>query len=325
MKRREFIALLGGAGTLPVCARAEGVQLRRIAVLVAIAENDPEAPRRISALRGGLQERGWVNNIHLETRFSAGSGERLRAYAAELVELKPDIIFAGNTTALGALHRETRSIPIVFAQVEDPVAGGFVASLARPGGNITGFTNFEETFPIKWLELLKQLAPNVSRVAFIYDPGNVTGPRSLAIIRSGAPSIGVEVTGAAVRDAAGIQEAIDTLASRPNGGILVLGGAATATHRDLIITSAAHRRLPAVYPYRYFVTSGGLASYGVDTVALYRQSASYIDRILKGERPAELPVQQPTKFEIVINLKIANALNLKISPAVLARADEVIE
>jgi len=298
--------------------------VRRVGVLIAIAENDPEAARRTAAIQEGLQERGWTN-IHLDIRFNGGGGDRLRAYAAELLELKPDVLFAGNTTALAALHRETSSVPIVFAQVEDPVTSGFVASLARPGGNITGFTNFEESFPVKWLELLKQLAPNVSRVSFIYDPTNPTGPRSLSIIEAGGSSMGVEVTGEAVRDAAGIQRATDTLASRPNGGLLVLGGAATATHRDVLIASAARHRLPAVYPYRYFPASGGLASYGADTIDLYRRSTSYIDRILRGEHPSELPVQQPTKFEIVINLKTAMALGLEVPSTVLARADEVIE
>jgi putative ABC transport system substrate-binding protein len=325
MRRREFITLLGGAAAWPL--RLEAQQSNRdarVAMLVAIAETDPQAPLRTAAIRDGLRERGW-SEIRIDTRFSAGDAQRLRGYAAELLGLKPDVFFAGNTSALAAVFKETRTLPIVFAQVDDPVASGFVASLSRPGGNVTGFSSFEESFPVKWLELLKQVAPRVSRVSLLYDPANPAGTRSLTIMQTGAASLGIEVTGAAVQDSADIENAINSLTERPNGGLAVLGSPSTAQYRELIVERAARHHLPAIYPYRYFVASGGLISYGIDTLDLYRRATSYIDRILRGEKPANLPVQQPTKFEMVVNLRTARTLGIDVPDKLLAIADEVIE
>ena len=234
------------------------------------------------------------------------------------------ITLLGGAAAAWPLRLEAQ-MPIVFAQVDDPVASGFVASLARPGGNVTGFSSFEESFPVKWLELLKELAPRVMRVSLLYDPANPAGTRSLTIMQTGAASLGIEVTGAAVQDSADIESAINSLIERPNGGLAVLGSPSTARYRDLIVERAARHHLAAIYPYRYFVASGGLVSYGIDTLDLYRRATSYIDRILRGEEPANLPVQQPTKFELVINLKTAKTLGIEVPPTLLARADEVIE
>jgi putative ABC transport system substrate-binding protein len=327
MKRREFITLLGGAAAVwPLAARAQQAErMRRVGVLVNIAETDRQAPARLAAIRNGLRERGWSDNIQLDVRFSAGDHDRLRVHAAELLTLKPDVIFAGNTSALAAIHRETRSVPVVFAQVEDPVANGFVASLARPGGNMTGFASFEDAMPAKWLEVLKDLAPGVARVGFIYDPTNPAGTRGLRTTTAAARALGVEVSGAAVDNPAAVDKAIDSLAASRGAGLIVLGDATTATHRNRIVAAAVRHRLPAVYPNRYFVASGGLVSYGIDTIDLYRRAMSYVDRILKGEKPADLPVQQPTRFELVINLKAAKAIGLDVPPMLLARADEVIE
>jgi putative ABC transport system substrate-binding protein len=325
MRRRDFILALGGVATWPL--RLEAQQPRRdsrVAMLVAIAATDPHAPLRSEAIRDGLRARGWTE-IWIDTRFSAGDAQRLRRYAAELLELKPDVFFAGNTSALAAVFKETRTVPIVFAQVDDPVASGFVASLSRPGGNVTGFSSFEESFPVKWLELLKQLAPRVSRVTLLYDPANPAGPRALTIMQTGAASLGIEVRGAAVQDSTDIENAINSLVEHPNGGLAVFGSPSTARHRDLIVERAARHHLPAIYPYRYFVASGGLVSYGVDTLDLYRRATSYIDRILRGEKPADLPVQQPTKFELVVNLKAARTLGAEVPGTLLALADEVIE
>jgi putative ABC transport system substrate-binding protein len=327
MKRREFITLLGVAVAVwPLAARAQQPdRMRRVAILIGIPEDDPQATPRIAAIQNGLQERGWTNNIHFDVRLSAGDADRLRAYAAELLRLKPDLIFAGNTSALVAVHPATRTVPIVFAQVDDPVAHGFVDSLARPGGNTTGFANFEEAIAGKWLELIKELAPSVARVGFIYDPTNPAGARSLKTIKAAASSLGVEVSGAGVHEAAAIESAIAVIAEGRDGGLIVRGGSATVAYRERIIALAAHHRLPALYPYRYFAESGGLASYGIDTIDLYQRAASYIDRILRGEKPADLPVELPTKFEFVINLKAAKAIGLTVPPNLLARADEVIE
>jgi putative ABC transport system substrate-binding protein len=329
MRRREFITLLGGAAAVwPLVARAQQPErMRRVGVLIAIAENDPQAPPRVAAIKNGLRERGWIDgrNVRLDFRFSGEDAENLRVIASELVGLNTDAIFVGNTTALAAVHRETRTIPIVFAQVDDPVRGGFVASLARPGGNVTGFALFEETIAVKWLELVKQIAPSVARVAIIYDPANPSWSGYLRTIEAGAPSFGVQVLGSAVRDADELQRAIDSFAGEPNGGLIVLAGPVTATYREQIIGLAVRHRLPAVYPYRYFVTAGGLASYGADNIDLYRRAMSYVDRILKGEKPAELPVQTPTKYELVINLKTAKVLGLDLPISLLARTDEVIE
>jgi putative ABC transport system substrate-binding protein len=327
--RREFIRLLGGAAAAwPLAARAQqGAHMRRIGVLMNLGESDPEGQARIAAFREGLGKLGWTEGreLQIEYRWFAGDPDRARAYAAELVKIKPDVIFAGTTPSLAALQPETRSVPIVFAQIGDPVGAGFVASLARPGGNITGFANFEYAIGAKWLELLKQIAPQVTRVAIIYDPTNSEAKDYLPVIETAARSFGVQVSISVVRNAAEIERAIEEFAREPNGGLIPLPSPLMAVRRDLIISLAKRHRLPNVYAYRYYPISGGLASYGIDNIDLYRRAASYVDRILKGEKPGDLPVQQPTKFELVINLKTAKALGLDPPISLLARTDEVIE
>jgi putative ABC transport system substrate-binding protein len=329
MKRREFIMLLGGAAaTWPLAARAQQPErVRRIGVLMGLAENDPEGQARVAAFRQGLEQLGWTDglNARIDYRWAAGEGSRAVTYAAELVALAPDVIFAGAVSALAPLQPATKTIPIVFAQVSDPVGGGFVVSLARPGGNITGFTQYEYTTGVKWLELLKEIAPRVARVAFLYDPANPTSAGFLRTIEPGTPSLGVQVSTYAVRETAEFERAIDAFAAEPNGGLIILPSLSATIHRELIVARVARHSLPVVYPYRLFATSGGLASYGVDNIDMYRRAAGYIDRILKGASPAELPVQQATKFELIINLKTAKALGLEVPPTLLARADEVIE
>ena len=330
MNRRAFITLLGGAAaTWPLAARAQQERMRHIGVLMPLAENDPESQARITAFREGLAKLGWTEgrNVQIEYRWIAGDPDRARTYAAELVKLKPDVIFAATASSLMPLQRETRSVPIVFAQVADPVAAGFIANLARPGGNITGFTQFEYAIGAKWLELLKQIAPQVTRVLIIYDdPANSSEATAyLPVIEAVAPSFGVQLAIATVRDTTGIERAIEEFAREPNGGLIPLPGPLMAVHRDLIISMANRHRLPNVYSYRYYPTAGGLASYGVDNIDLYRRAASYVDRILKGEKPGDLPVQQPTKFELFINLKTAKGLGITVPLALSGRADEVIE
>jgi putative ABC transport system substrate-binding protein len=328
MKRREFIMLIGGAAAAwPLTARAQQAgQMRRIGVLMVFGESDAEAQSFVAALRDGLQKLGWNDaNARLDIRWGGSEAQRLRAYAADLVALKPDVIVAGATSALAPLKQATQMIPIVFVQVSDPVRGGFVPSIAHPGGNITGFALYEYEIVEKWLELLKQLAPMVDRVCVLYDPTNPTNRGQLPEIENRAPAFAVRSSTFPVGDAREIEHAIGTFASEPNGGLIVLPNPVTEVHRELIAALAAKHRLPAVYPYRWQVTSGGLASYGVDVPDLYRRAASYVDRILKGEKPAELPVQFATKFELVINLKAAAALGLDIPVSLLARTDEVIE
>ena len=328
MRRRGFITLLGGAAAAwPLAARAQQGDAKRVAVLIGLPESDPQVPPRIAVIHDGLQSHGWLvgRNIRFDFRFISEVADSLQAGAAELVAWNPDVIFAGNTSSLAALHRETPTIPIVFAQVNDPVGAGFVASLARPGGNITGFALFAETTAVKWPELLKQIAPNVARIGFIHDPTSPVWAGYLRTVEAGASSLGVRVTGLPVHDRAEIERAIEAFAEAPDGGLVVLAGSATGSHRDQIIASAVRHRLPAVYPYRYFVTAGGLASYGIDNIDLYRRAVSYVDRILKGEKPADLPVQLATKFELVINLKTAKALGLTVPDKLLVVADEVIE
>jgi putative ABC transport system substrate-binding protein len=328
MKRREFITLLGGATAWPLAARAQQPEgRRRIGVLMNLAERDPEGQARIGALREGLAKLGWTEGREwqIEYRWFAGDPDRARAYAAELVKLKPEVIFAGATPSVAALQRETRSVPIVFAQVADPVGAGFVASLARPGGNITGFASFEYAIAAKWLELLKQIAPQVTRVVVIYDPTNPETKEYLPVIEAAARSFGVQVSISVVRNAAEIERAIEEFAREPNGGLLPLPSPLMAVHRDLIISLAVRHRLPNVFAYRYYPIGGGLASYGIDNIDLYRRAALYVDRILKGEKPGDLPVQQATKFELVINLKTAKALGIDPPISLLARTDEVIE
>ncbi len=328
MRRREFITLLGGAAAAwPLAARAQQPNgVRRIGVLIALAESDPEAQARAAAFRDGLQKLGWTegHNIRIDYRWAADA-DHLLAYAAELVGLAPDVIVGNSSALVAALQRATGTIPIVFAQVADPVGQGFVASLARPGGNITGFATTAATFSVKWLELLKEIAPRVTRVAVIYDPANPNWAGYLRGIEARAPLFGVQLSATRVRNAEEIERAIDALARETNGGLIVGSSSLTGVHRELIIALAARHRLPAVYQFRYFVTSGGLASYGIDNIDLFRRAASYVDRILKGEKPGDLPVQYATKFELVINLKTAKALGLDPPVTLLARTDEVIE
>jgi putative ABC transport system substrate-binding protein len=329
MRRREFITLLGGAAAAwPFAARAQqGERMRRIGVLVGLLESDPEGHARLGAFREGLLELGWIEgrNIQIEYRWAGAEATRLQAYAAELVALKPDVIFAASGTPLAALHRETRTVPIVFTNASDPVDDGFVASWSRPGGNITGLPMFEYATLIKWLELLKQIAPHTTRATVIYDPSNPSSAKVLRLIENAAPSVGVQFSAAGARDAAQIERAVTAFAGEPNGGLIVLPSTVATVHRDLIITLAARHHLPTLYPYRLFVAAGGLASYSPDLLDLYRRAAAYVDRILKGEKPADLPVQAPTKYELVVNLKTAKALGLAVPDTVLARADEVIE
>jgi len=328
--RRHFITLLGGAAAWPLATRAQqGERVRRIGVLMNLAADDPETLARLAAFHQGLQEAGWVvgRNLRIDYRWGAGDSERTRKFAAELVALAPDVILTTGAVTLGPLQQVSRTVPIVFVNVTDPVGGGFVASLGRPGGNATGFTSIEYGMSGKWLELLKEIAPRVTRAAIIRDPTFASGIGQLGAIQSVAPSFGVEVSpiGVDVRDVSGIERAITAFARSPNGGLIVTTNASAAVHRDLIIALAARHRLPAVYPYRYYVTRSGLISYGPNTIDQYRRAAGYVDRILKGEKPANLPVQEPVKYELVINLKTAKLLGLEVPATVLARADEVIE
>jgi putative ABC transport system substrate-binding protein len=326
IERRDFIMLLGGAAAAwPLAARAQ--QMRRVGVLMNLAADDPESQRRMTAFVQGLQQLGWTDgrNVRIETRWGAADVDRFRSYAGELVALAPDVILASGHPSVVALQQATRTVPIVFLQVVDPVGAGFVASLARPGGNATGFTVFEYSISGKWLELLKEVAPSVTRAAIIRDAAITAGTGQFAAIQAVAPSLGIEVSPIGVRDAREIERAIEAFARSSNGGLIVTGSALAAVHRDLIVTLAARHKLPAVYSFRYFATVGGLISYGPDSMDPYRRAAGYVDRILKGERPADLPVQAPTKFELVINLKTAKALGLEVPATLLARADEVIE
>jgi putative ABC transport system substrate-binding protein len=328
MKRRAFIGLLGGAAAWPCAARAQqGDRIRRIGVLMSQLTGDPEGQARVAALQQTLQELGWTDgrNARIDYRWSGSDFERIRKHAAELLALAPDVVLANGTSAVVALQQATRTVPIVFVQVTDPVGGGIVESLARPGGNATGFTLFEYTTSGKWLELLKQIAPDVTRAAVLRDPAISTGPGQFAAIQSAALSLGVDLRPVDIRDAGEIERAITAFARAPNGSLVVTSGGFTFVHRELIIALAARHRLPAVYPYRSLVTSGGLISYGTDSIDTYRRAAAYVDRILKGEKPADLPVQAPTKYELAVNLKTAQALGLDVPPSLLARADEVIE
>ena len=328
MKRREFITLLGGAAAAawPLAARAQQAErVRRIGVLMNVGADDPEGQARIVAFVQGLQQSGWSDgrNVRIDIRWGGGDPERIRKYAAELVALAPDGILATSTPAVAALQQATHTVPIVFVLVIDPVGGGLVANLARPGGNTTGFTVFEYGMSGKWVELLKEIAPGVRRVAVLRDLA--TGIAQLAAIQAVAPSFSVELSVIGVQDADEIESAVAAFARSPNGGLIVTASPLALIYRELISMLAARHRLPAVYSFRYFVTAGGLISYGPNSIDPYRRAAGYIDRILKGEKPAELPVQAPTKYELVINLKTARALGVTVPPALLARADEVIE
>jgi putative tryptophan/tyrosine transport system substrate-binding protein len=329
MKRRQFIALLGGAAAAwPLAVRAQQAEhVRRIGVLVSIAPDDPEAQARVAAFIHELQQLGWADgrNLRIDIRWGAGDAERIRRYAAELVALAPNAILAVGGGGVGPLLQTTRTVPIVFTLTPDPVGAGFVDSLARPGGNATGFTNFEYGIGGKWLELLKEIAPRVTRAAVLRDPAIPAGIGQFGAIQAVAPSFGIELRPVDVRDAGEIERAVATFARSSNDGLIVTSNALALVHRNLIVTLAARHRLPTIYPFRFFVTAGGLASYGPDSIDPQRRAASYVDRILKGEKPADLPVQAPTKYELAINLKTAKALGLEVPTSVLARADEVIE
>jgi ABC-type uncharacterized transport system substrate-binding protein len=330
VKRREFITLLASAAAAwPLAARAQqpGERMRRIGVLVGAIETDPESQARIVAVKEALQTLGWTDgrNVKIDYRFGSADLDLTRRHAAELVGLAPDVILANSPLVLRVLRQQTSTIPIVFALVVDPVGEGFIKSLAQPGGNITGFTSLEYPLSGKWLEVLKEIAPGVRRVSAVNQAENVTGAGYLRALESAGLAMGVQLIPAHVRDAAEIERAIAEMASQSNGGLIILPSPLTQINREKIVKLAAEHRLPAVYPFRYFVTAGGLMSYGVDTVEVFRQSASYIDRILKGEKPAALPVQQPTKFELVVNLQTAKALGLDVPWILQQRADEVIE
>jgi putative tryptophan/tyrosine transport system substrate-binding protein len=292
-----------------------------------LAADDPEGQARLAVFREGLQQLGWIDgrNVRIDSRWGAGDADNIRKYAKELVALAPDVIVATGSASVGPLLQVTRVVPTVFVIVPDPVGAGYVNSMAHPGGNATGFINFEYGIGAKWLELLKEIAPGVTRAAVIRDPAISGGIGLFGAIQSAAPSLGVEASAINVRDVSEIERAVATFAQSSNGGLIVTASALAAVHRELIITLAARHKLPAVYFARFFATGGGLISYGPDFVNQYRQAAGYVDRILKGEKPADLPVQAPTKYELVINLKTVKALGLTIPPAVLARADEVIE
>jgi putative ABC transport system substrate-binding protein len=326
--RRKFIALIGGAAAWPLAARAQqGEPMRRIGALMSTAADDPEGQARIAAFQQGLQQFGWTigRNVRIDSRWPVGDSERTRRYAAELVALAPDVILATGSAAAAPLLQATRTVPVVFVIVPDPVGAGFVNSLARPGGNATGFIQFEYGISGKWLELLKQIAPGVTRAAILRDPAISAGIGQFGAIQAVAPSLGVEASPINVRAADEIERAVADFARAPNGGLIITGSALAIFHRHLIIALAAKHRLPAVYFQRTLVADGGLISYGADVLDQYRRAASYVARILKGEKPADLPVQTPTKYELVINLKTAKALGIEIPSSMLARADEVIE
>jgi len=329
MRRREFITLLGGAAAAwPMAARGQQPSgLRRVGVLMSLAGDDPEAQARLAALREGLQELGWVDgaNVRIDTRWGEGDSDRIRKYAADLMALAPDVIVASGGSVTGPLLQLTRTVPIVFTQTPDPVGAGFVDSLPRPGGNATGFTLFEYDMGAKWLEVLKDIAPSVTRAAVLRDPAIPQGAGQWGAILTAASSFRVEVFPLNVRDTSEIERSVAAFARFSNGGLIVTGSGLALVHRNLLVTLAARHRLPAVYPLRAFVAGGGLISYGAHSLEQHRRAASYVDRILKGEKPADLPVQAPTKYELVVNLKTARALSLSIPDTLLARADEVIE
>jgi putative ABC transport system substrate-binding protein len=329
MQRRAFITLFAGAAVArPLAASAQQTErMRRIGVLMAVAADDPEGQARLTIFVQALQQLGWTDgrNMRIDVRWGAVDADRYRKYAEELVALAPDVILAGSSAALAPLQRATRTVPIVFAGVADPVGAGYVDSLARPGGNVTGFALFEYGIAGKWLELLKQIAPAVTRAAVMRDPTISLGIGQWAVIQAIAPSTGVDLSLVNMRDASEIERDITAFARSSNGGLIVTAGPWGTVHRELIITLAARHKLPAVYFERFFVTGGGLISYGPHIIDQYQRAASYVDRILKGEKPDGLPVQAPTNYELAINLKTAKALGLTVPPSVLARADEVIE
>jgi putative tryptophan/tyrosine transport system substrate-binding protein len=329
MRRRDFIVLAGGAAAAPLAVLAQQAdRMRRIGVLFGSAADDSEYQARFGAFLQGLQQLGWADgrNVRIDTRWATTNPDDIRRHAAELAALAPDVILAATGSATVApLLQATRTVPIVFMLVIDPVGAGFVASLAQPGGNATGFTLFEYGMSGKWLELLKEIAPRVTRAAVLRDPAIASGIGQFATVQAVAPSLGVELSPVDVRDAPEIERAVTAFARSGNGGLIVTASALATRYRDLIITLAARHKLPTVYSRRLFVADGGLLSYGPDYVDQFRRAASYVDRILKGEKPADLPVQAPTKYELVVNLKTAKALGLELPATLLARADEVIE
>jgi putative tryptophan/tyrosine transport system substrate-binding protein len=329
VKRREFISLLGGTVIAwPLATRAQqGERLRRIGVLMSLDADDKQGQARLAAFLQGLQELGWTDgrNVRIDIRWGSGDAGRSRRHAAELVELAPDVILASGGSIVGPLLQATSTVPIVFTQTPDPVGAGFVESLARPGGNATGFLIFDYSLGGKWLELLKEIAPRVTRAAVIRDPATPQGIGQFSAIQSLAPSLSLQVTPLNARDAGDIERAIAAVDRNPNSGLIVTGSNLALVHRELIVTLAARYNLPAVYPLGFFVTAGGLISYGPDGIDPHRRAAAYVDRILKGEKPADLPVQAPTKYELAINLKTAKTLGLEVPTTLLARADEVIE
>ena len=330
MRRREFIALIGGAASMwPLAARAQQPEQlrRRVGTLMNFRSDEPEGRARVTAFTQALQKLGWTEsgNVRTDIRWAADDADRYRRYAEELVALAPDVILASASPSVAALQRVTRSVPIVFANVIDPVGAGFVESLARPGGNTTGFTAFEYSISGKWLELLKAMAPGVTRVAVLRDPAIAAGIGQFAAIQGAASSSGAELSVIDPRDAGGIERALASFAREPNGGVIVTASASAVTHRETIISVATRHRLPNVFPFRYYVLDGGLASYGPSSTDEFKRAAAYVDRILKGEKPSALPVQAPTKYDFVLNLKTAKALGLEIPQTLLATADEVIE
>jgi putative tryptophan/tyrosine transport system substrate-binding protein len=327
LNRREVFTLIGGAAAWPLAARAQDDRVRRVGFLSTIAESDLEVQSWIGGVVQRLQELGWTNgrNVQVDFRFSDADAARTSMLATELIELRPDVVLAAGALAATALRQQTLSIPIVFAQVVDPVSAGFVTNLARPEGNITGFTNFEFSVGGKWLQLLKECAPSVDKIAVVFDPANPTWAAYLRTIEAAAPSFGVRLTPASVRDAAEITQRLATFARDPNGALVVLPSPVTIRHRETIILAAERHRLPTIYPYRFFTVDGGLMSYGSDVLDQYRRAASYVDRILRGAKVAELPVQQPIKYDLTINVKTAKTLGLALPDSLLAQADEVIE
>jgi putative ABC transport system substrate-binding protein len=328
MRRREFITAIGGAVVWPVAARGQQPdKMRRIAVLMGQAADDQQGRARIAAFLQALQQLGWINsgNVQIDVRWGGGSADDIRRYASELVALGPDVILASGSAAVEPLQQATRAVPIVFVVVPDPVGAGFVDSLARPGGNATGFTIFEYGIGAKWLELLKEVSPGLKRVAVLRDAAIAAGTGQFGAIQSVAPAFGVVLSPVNMRDAGEIERAIAAFAGLSGGGLIVTGSSLAAVHRDLIVALAAQYKLPAIYYERFFVAAGGLLSYGPDLVDQHRAAATYVSRILKGEKPADIPVQAPTKYELAFNLKTAKALGLTVSSTLLARADEVIE
>jgi putative tryptophan/tyrosine transport system substrate-binding protein len=329
VRRREFIALLGAVAAWPPSGRAEQPdRIRKIGILFGgFSSTDPESQARVKAFTRQLGDLGWIEgqNVKFDVRFGGGDENQRQAYAKELVDMAPDVLVANSSPAVLALAHQTKTIPTVFANVFDPVGDGVVASLARPGGNVTGFSNFEPTMTGKWLELLTEIAPNVTRVAAMFDSDNPASIEFDQTVGKMAPSFHLQYLAAPVSNAAEIQEVVDAIGREANGGLIVMGGTVTSAYRDAIVQVSARRRVPAVYAFRYYVTSGGLLSYGVDGIDIFRRCAAYVDFILKGAKPADLPVQTPTKFEFIINLKTAKALGLRVPTKLLEFADEVIE